>query len=139
MSLMLTFTEGPRAAAYVAGGEPPIIAVVDDDESLRRSIRNFLRSVGFRVEVFDSAEAFLTSARHQSTACLVLDLRMSGMSGLDLLRHLEATKVHVPTIILTAHADEEIRQQCLRAGALAVLIKPVHSEALLDAVYRALR
>ncbi len=115
-----------------------VISVVDDDESLRRSVGNFLRSVGFRVETFASAEDFLRSARRESTGCLVLDVRMTGMSGLDLLRHLAAGNVRVPAVVLTAHGDEDIRQRCLRAGAVAFLDKPFHAEALLDAVQRAM-
>jgi len=117
----------------------PVISVVDDDESLRRSLRNFLRSVGFRVETFASAEEFLTSAQRETTGCLVLDLQMTGMSGLDLLRHLAAANVHVPAVILTAHGDEQIRQRCLGAGAVAFLDKPFRGDALLDAVQAALR
>jgi len=115
-----------------------VISVVDDDESLRRSVGNFLRSVGFRVETFASAEDFLRSARRERTGCLVLDVRMTGMSGLDLLRHLAAGNVRVPAVVLTAHGDEDIRQRCLRAGAVAFLDKPFHAEALLDAVQRAM-
>ena len=137
MNSTLTLTEGERE--LMATRDMPMISVVDDDESSRRSIRNFLRSVGFRVQVFASAEEFLTSPRPGTTGCLVLDLRMTGMSGLDLLRYLAATKVHVPTVILTAHGDEEARQQCLRAGAVAFLVKPFRSDALLDAVHTALR
>jgi len=115
-----------------------VISVVDDDESLRRSVGNFLRSVGFRVETFASAEDFLSSARRENTGCLVLDVRMTGMSGLDLLRHLAAGNVRVPAVVLTAHGDEEIRRRCLRAGAVAFLDKPFHGDALLDAVQTAL-
>jgi FixJ family two-component response regulator len=132
-----TFTEGQREC--VAQRETPAISVVDDDESLRRALRNLLRSVGFRVETFTSAEEFLTSASRESTGCLVLDLRMTGMSGLDLLRHLAAANVRMPAVILTAHGDEEMRQRCLGAGAVAFLDKPFHADALLDAVQRALR
>jgi FixJ family two-component response regulator len=115
-----------------------VISVVDDDESLRRSVGNFLRSVGFRVETFASAEDFLSSARRENTGCLVLDVRMTGMSGLDLLRHLAAGNVRVPAVVLTAHGDEEMRRRCLRAGAVAFLDKPFHGDALLDAVQTAL-
>ena len=115
-----------------------VIAVVDDDESLRRSVGNFLRSAGCRVETFASAEDFLRSARRESTGCLVLDVRMTGMSGLDLLRHLAAGNARVPAVVLTAHGDEDIRQRCLGAGAVAFLDKPFHAEALLDAVQTAL-
>ena len=82
-----------------------VISVVDDDESLRRSVGNFLRSVGFRVETFASAEDFLGSARRESTGCLVLDVRMTGMSGLDLLRHLAAGNVRIPAVVLTVIPD----------------------------------
>jgi FixJ family two-component response regulator len=115
-----------------------VISVVDDDESLRRSVGNFLRSVGFRVETFASAEDFLRSARRERTGCLVLDVRMTGMSGLDLLRYLAAGNVRVPAVVLTAHGDEEMRRRCLRAGAVAFLDKPFHGDALLDAVQTAL-
>jgi FixJ family two-component response regulator len=115
-----------------------VISVVDDDESLRRSVGNFLRSVGFRVETFASAEDFLSSARRENTGCLVLDVRMTGMSGLDLLRHLAAGNVRIPAVVLTAHGDEEMRRRCLRAGAVAFLDKPFHGDALLDAVQTAL-
>jgi FixJ family two-component response regulator len=115
-----------------------IVSIVDDDESLRRSVRNFLTSVGFRVETFASAEAFLQSDHRGSTGCMVLDLRMPGMSGLDLLIHLAATGSRVPAIILTAHSDDEVRRRTLEAGAVAFLGKPFHGEALLGAVRRAL-
>ncbi len=115
------------------------VSVVDDDESLRRSLRNLLRSVGIGVETFASAEEFLRSAQRGSTGCLVLDLRMSGMSGLDLLRHLAVADSHIPVVILTAHGDEETRRRSLQAGAVAFLDKPFRSDALLDTVRAALR
>jgi FixJ family two-component response regulator len=113
--------------------DKPVIAIVDDDESLRRSIRNLLLSVGFRVEAFSSAEAFLLSSRRDQIECLILDLRMSGMSGLELLRA-QATGRQIPTIVLTAHASEEARKRCLQAGATAFLHKPVSADVLLAAV-----
>jgi FixJ family two-component response regulator len=128
--------EAPRQP--VGTQDASVIAIVDDDESLRRSLGNFLRSVGFRVETFASAEDFLTSTRRERSECLLLDLRMTGMSGLDLLRHLAAAGIHVPAVMLTAHADAEIRQQCLEAGAAGFLEKPFHRDALLDAIRTAL-
>lgn len=119
----------------VAGRETGIVAVVDDDASLRRSVRNLLTSVGFRVEAFASAEEFLESPQRANTGCLVLDLRMSGMNGLELLKHLEATGSRIPVIILTAHGDEA---RALQAGAVAFLGKPFHGDALLDAVRTAM-
>jgi FixJ family two-component response regulator len=111
-----------------------IVSIVDDDESLRRSLRNLLGSVGFRVEAFASAEAFLQSIHQEQTGCLVLDLRMPGMNGFDLLRHLSVSGSRIPTVILTAHGDDETRQRSLQAGAAAFLSKPFNGDALLDAV-----
>ena len=115
-----------------------VVCVVDDDESLRRSVRNLLSSVGFGVETFASAEEFLESTHRANTGCLVLDLRMAGMNGLDLLRHLAATGSRIPVIILTAHDDDEARRRSLEAGAAAFLGKPFRSDALVDAVRIAL-
>jgi FixJ family two-component response regulator len=116
-----------------------VVSVVDDDESLRRSLGNLFRSVGFGVETFASAEEFLRSAQRDNTSCLVLDLRMTGMSGLDLLRHLAAREPRIPVVILTAHGDEETRRRSLAAGAIAFLDKPFHAHALVEAVRSALR
>jgi FixJ family two-component response regulator len=115
-----------------------LISVVDDDESLRRSLRNLLRSVSFRVQTFASAEEFLGSAERADSGCLVLDLRMNGMSGLDLLRHLRAAEDGIAVVMLTGHGDDATRQRCLQAGAVAFLAKPFHREALLNAVRTAL-
>src|SRR5438093_12141814 len=95
-----------------------VVSIVDDDASLRRSVRNLLRSVAFRVETFASAEEFLRSAERENTGCLVLDLRMTG-SGLDLLRHLAAERSRVAVVVLTALGDEETRHRSLQAGAVA--------------------
>lgn len=115
-----------------------LVSIVDDDESLRRSVRNLLTSGGFPVETFESAEAFLQSAHRPNTGCLVLDQRMPGLSGLDLLKHLVATGSRISVIILTAHSDDETRRRALQAGAVAFLGKPFQGEALLGAVRRAL-
>jgi len=115
-----------------------LVSVVDDDPSLRRSVRNLLTSMGFLVETFASAEAFLESADRGRTGCLVLDLRMEGMDGLQLLRHLTVTEAPIPTVILTAHGDEELRDRALQAGAAAFLAKPFHADVLLDAVKTAM-
>ena len=120
------------------GNETRLVSIVDDDESLRRSVKNLLTSVGFQVETFASAEAFLQSAHRTDTRCVVLDLRMPGMSGLDLLVHLAAAGSPIPVVILTAHSDDEARRRTLQAGAVAFLGKPFHGEALLGAVRRAL-
>ena len=115
-----------------------VVSIVDDDVSLRRSLRNLLTSVGFRVETFPSAEDFLRSVQRETTACLVLDLRMAGMNGLDLLRHLAVTGSRIPVVILTAHGDDETRQRALEGGAVAFLGKPFRADDLLGAVRTAL-
>jgi FixJ family two-component response regulator len=115
-----------------------IVYIVDDDAPLRRSLRNFLSSVGFRVETFESAEAFLEADHRLATGCLVLDLRMPGIGGLALLRHLQATHSLHPVIILTGHGNDDARQQCLSAGAIAFIVKPFEADDLLDAVKRAM-
>ena len=115
-----------------------VVCVVDDDASLRRSLKNLLTSVGFLVETFQSAEAFLDAAHRQNIGCVVLDLRLTGMNGLDLLRRLASTGSRIPVIILTAHGDDETRERTLQAGAIAFLRKPFQSATLLDAVRAAL-
>jgi FixJ family two-component response regulator len=114
-----------------------IVSIVDDDASVRRALRNLLSSAGFQAEVFESAEAFLESGDRESAGCLVLDLGLPGMSGLDLLTRLTAAGSRRRIIVLTAHGGDEIRQRCLQAGAVAFLEKPFQSAALLDAVRRA--
>jgi FixJ family two-component response regulator len=115
-----------------------LVCIVDDDESLRRSVSNLLTSVGFRVETFVSAEAFLESIHRENTGCLVVDLRMPGMTGLDLLTHLATAGSRIPAVVLTAHDDNEARRRTLEAGAIAFFGKPFRADALLDAVRSAL-
>jgi FixJ family two-component response regulator len=115
-----------------------VVSIVDDDPSLRRSLRNLLTSVGLRVETFESAEVFLQSGAPDTTGCLVLDMRMPGMGGLGLLKHLVASGSRIPVIVLTAHGDEDTRERSILAGAVAFLEKPVPSAVLLDAVRSAL-
>jgi len=113
----------------------PIVSVVDDDASIRRSLRNLLTSVGFRVTTFDCAEAFLASPDLAVADCLVADLRMPGMGGLGLLAHLTSTEWCRPTVILTAHADNELRQRCRAMGASAFFEKPFDAEELINAIH----
>jgi FixJ family two-component response regulator len=118
---------------------PPLISVVDDDYSVRESIQSLMRSVGFAVKVFGSAEAFLNWNHLQDTDCLILDVRLSGMSGIELQRHLMASHYEIPIIFITGHAsEEEVRSLALRNGAVAYLAKPLSEEALLNAVQSAL-
>jgi len=116
-----------------------LISVVDDDDSVRESLRGLLRSVTFGVEVFTSAEEFLSSDRMRETDCLILDVRMPGMSGLELHRLLVSSHPHLPVIFITAHGDEELRSSALRGGAVDYLLKPFSDDALLNAVQTALR
>src|SRR4051812_9417092 len=104
--------------------ESSLIAVVDDDEAIREATESLIRSVGFRAVVFPSAEDFLRSSHLQDTACLIVDVRMPGMSGLELQRQLAAANYSMPIIFITAHGDEEARARALRAGAVAFLDKP---------------
>jgi FixJ family two-component response regulator len=117
----------------------PLIAIVDDDDSLRKSLDNLIRSVGFRTQGFSSAEAFLSSNHIHDTTCLILDVRMPGMSGLELQRQLGAANRRIPIIFVTAHADGDARAQALAAGAVDFLYKPFHEEVLLKAIDTALK
>ncbi len=119
--------------------EDIVISIVDDDASVRRSTRRLLRSSGFRAETFASAEEFLESKSPGETACLILDLRMPGMNGLELQRRLAQNGDDVPIIFLSAHASEEDERSALRAGAVQFLRKPISKEALLDAIREALK
>jgi FixJ family two-component response regulator len=117
----------------------PLVAIVDDDESIRESLRGLIRSIGLRVETFASAEAFATAKQLGNTDCLILDVRMPGMSGLELQRELAASKRDIPIIFITAHgSDEDVRARALRDGAVAYLSKPFSEDALLEAVSAAL-
>ena len=118
--------------------EDIVVSIVDDDASVRRSTRRLLRSSGFRAEAFASAEEFLESKSAAKTACLILDLRMPGMNGLELQRRLNQNGNPVPIIFLSAHASEEDERSALSAGAVQFLRKPISKEALLGAIRDAL-
>jgi len=115
-----------------------IVAIVDDDESVRRALEGLLKAVGLRAIGFPSAEEFLNSGQQHNTACLVTDIRMPGMSGLDLQARLNSQNVKIPTIFITAHGDANMRMQALRAGAVEFLAKPFNDEVLLEHVKAAL-
>ena len=117
----------------------PLISVVDDDDSVRESLRGLIRSVGFAVKVFASAEEFLNSDHLRNTHCLILDVRMPGMNGLELQRQLAANDRKIPVIFITAHGDEEVRSRALNGGAVDYLLKPFSEEALLNAIDAALK
>src|SRR6266478_8145971 len=115
-----------------------VVSIVDDDVSVRASTRRLLRSSGFRAEAFASAEEFLDSKSAAETACLILDLRMPAMNGLELQRRLSQNGNGVPIIFLSAHASEEEERSALSAGAVQFLRKPISKEALLSAIHEAL-
>jgi two-component system response regulator FixJ len=113
----------------------PLISVVDDDHSVRESLARLLRSVGFGVQVFGSAEEFLDAGRSREADCLILDIRMPGMNGLELQRALSASDPELPVIFITAHAsDEEVRARAIGAGAVDYLLKPLKEEEVLKAI-----
>jgi FixJ family two-component response regulator len=114
------------------------ISIIDDDDAVRESLRGLFRSLGFAVEAFASAEEFLSSDRRGETDCVILDVRMPGMSGLELQRHLMTIEPRLRVIFITAHGDEEQRSQALETGAVDYLLKPFREEALLHAVDTAL-
>jgi FixJ family two-component response regulator len=113
---------------------PSVISIVDDDNSVRESLWGLLRSIGFAVNAFTSAEEFLNSDQLGDTDCLILDVRMPGMNGIELQRHMVAVQSKIPVIFITAYEDEGMRAQALGAGALAFLVKPFSEEALLSAI-----
>ena len=119
--------------------EDIVVSIVDDDVSVRRSTQRLLRCSGFRAEVFASAQEFLDSKSAAETCCLILDLRMPGMNGLELQRRLAQNGNPIPIIFLSSHASEEDERSALGAGAAQFLRKPISKEALLGAIRDALK
>jgi len=117
----------------------PLISIVDDDDSLRNSLDNLIRSVGFHAQGFSSAEAFLSSNQAHDTACLILDMRLPGMNGLELQRQLLAANWRIPIIFITSHADGDAQARALEAGAVDYLYKPFREEQLLNAIDAAMK
>jgi FixJ family two-component response regulator len=115
------------------------IAIVDDDELMRGALQGLLREAGLPARAFASAEEFLDSGAQHLSSCLIADIRMPGMSGLDLQARLNAEQIRIPIIFMTAHADERVRMQALRSGAVEFLAKPFDDEVLLESVRAALR
>src|ERR1044071_10123581 len=116
----------------------PLISIVDDDDSLRDSLNTLIRSLGFRAQGFASAEEFLNSNQLHDTQCLIVDVRMPGMSGLELQRHLVSANSRIPIVFITSHADDDAETRALKAGAVAFLYKPCREELLLKAIDSAL-
>lgn len=115
-----------------------VVAIVDDDESVRMSLQSLMRAVGLPAKAFASAEEFLDSGQQQHAACLIADIRMPGMSGLELQARLNSQNCRIPTIFITAHGDTNMRLHAMRAGASEFLTKPFSDRVLLEHVRAAL-
>ena len=114
--------------------ETRIISIVDDDESVREAIESLMKSVGYSVRVFPSAVDFLSSGYLDGTGCLILDVQLPGMSGLELQNHLIASHSKVPIVFISAHCNAESRARAIEAGAVGFLQKPFSEDALLNAI-----
>ena len=118
---------------------PRTVCIVEDDESVRRALRRLAYAAGLAVEAFASAEEFLQAGERVAPACLILDLHLPGLSGLELQERLKADGRSVPIVFITAYGNKEVRARALEAGAVAFLEKPFGERSLLDAVERAVR
>ncbi len=127
-----------RPARQPATAEAPIVFVVDDDESLREALRSLFRSVSLKVETFGSAADFLRSELPDVASCLVLDVRLPGVSGLDFQAELAKANIHIPIIFMTGHGDTPMSVQAMKAGAVDFLTKPFRDQDMLDAVAAAI-
>jgi FixJ family two-component response regulator len=116
----------------------PIVFVIDDDALIREGIQSLIRSIGLRAETFASARDFMAEKRPDAPACLVLDVRMPGLSGLDLQRQLSGANIHIPIIFITGHGDIPMTVRAMKEGAMEFLTKPVRGQDLLDAVQKAI-
>ena len=115
-----------------------LIAIVDDDDLMRGALQGLLKEAGFAARAFASGEEFLSSGHLRDAECLIADIRMPGMSGIDLQARLNADQVRIPIIFITAHGDARLRMQAMRAGAVEFLAKPFDEEVLLESVRAAL-
>jgi len=122
----------------ITQGKAKLVAIVDDDDLMRSALGGLLKAVGLPAQEFASAEEFLNSGQKQDIGCLIADIRMPGISGLELQAKLNADRCRIPIIFITAHGDEKMRLQALRAGAVEFLAKPFDDETLLVSVRAAL-
>ena len=130
--------EATHTDSMAIHGNSRFVAIVDDDEAMLDALKGLLKEAGFPARAFASGEEFLGSGEQQHTGCLIADIRMPGMSGLDLQARLKADNIDIPIIFITAHGDEHLRMQALRSGAVEFLAKPFDDEILLESVRAAL-
>jgi FixJ family two-component response regulator len=122
----------------VNDGNHKVVAIVDDDDAVRVALEGLLRSAGLTARAYESAEEFIRSGQQSQVSCLIADIRMPGMSGLELQAKLNSENCKVPIVFITAHGDAQMRLQALRAGAVEFLAKPFNDEVLLETVRAAL-
>jgi FixJ family two-component response regulator len=128
----------PTSSHNVAGADEPIVFVIDDDASVRAALASLFRSVDLRVEVFGSANEFLQSKLPNVASCLILDIRLPGLSGLDFQAALAEANIHIPIIFMTGHGDIPMSVRAMKAGAVDFLTKPFRDQDMLDAVMAAI-
>lgn len=131
-------TGRPTSARDTAGAEEPIVFIIDDDASVRDALGSLFRSVGLRVEVFGSAPEFLQNKLPDTASCLILDIRLPGLSGLDFQTDLMKAGIHIPIIFMTGHGDIPMTVKAMKAGAVDFLTKPFRDQDMLDAVAKAI-
>jgi FixJ family two-component response regulator len=134
----MVMTERPKSSREPASANEPIVFVVDDDASMRRALTNLLQSVGLAVEVFGSAPEMLQSKLPDVASCLVLDIRLPGLSGLDFQTELAKANIHIPIIFMTGHGDIPMTVRAMKGGAVDFLTKPFRDQDMLDAVVMAI-
>ncbi len=116
----------------------PLISIIDDDESMREAIKGLMRSLGYRVEAVASAQEFLSSRHVHRTSCLIADMQMPGMTGLELYQRLSTSGKPIPTILITAYPDDGVRERALSAGVIGYLSKPFEEDDMLACICSAL-
>jgi FixJ family two-component response regulator len=131
-------TERPKSTRETENADVPIVYVIDDDESMRRGLTNLFESVGLRVEAFGSAPELLQKKLPDVPSCVVLDIRLPGMSGLDFQDLLEKAAIHIPIVFMTGHGDIPMSVKAMKAGAADFLTKPFRQQEMLDAVTAAI-
>jgi FixJ family two-component response regulator len=131
-------TERPKSSQAPASAKEPIVFIVEDDASMRRALSNLFQSVGLEVELFGSASEMLKSKLPDVASCLVLDIRLPGLSGLDFQTELAKANIHIPIIFMTGHGDIQMTVRAMKGGAVDFLTKPFRDQEMLDAVVMAI-